>query len=260
VAEFQQAIEDAFDAWTVTDPATLLEGAVFFVADLGTPVVAADPSGVSGLNAGAEIDLLAEFQPQGFDGGFAFFYVDDTANGPLLTLTSGTSDYIGPAISGADILINNDSFHQWDLDSFQLVLTHEIGHALGLADVEVFPGPSGLNSPYFDDDYDDTSSATALATLTNSFSLLIDPFDPDSSVLMEFLGTLNTDPGLDTFGVDILMETNIPALDISAPLQNDDFAGRQFLYPLPLPEPGQEILLAAGIAGLALLGRGRIQA
>ncbi len=77
---------------------------------------------------------------------------------------------------------------------------------------------------------------------------------------MEFGGDLNGDPGLDTFGVDILMETQIPFLDLSAPLQNDDFAGRQFLYPLPLPEPGMELLLAAGIAGLALLGRGRMRA
>lgn len=37
------------------------------------------------------------------------------------------------------------------------------------------------DSRFYDDNYDGSSPATALATLTNSFAHLIDPFDPDNS-------------------------------------------------------------------------------
>jgi hypothetical protein len=61
----------------------------------------------------------------------------------------------------------------------------------------------------------------------------------------------NGDPGFDTPGVEILMESAISGFFIGNPnpLQNDDFAGRQFLYPtFPVPEPATMAALALGAA------------
>ncbi len=40
-------------------------------------------------------------------------------------------------------------------------------------------------------------------------------------------------------------------------LQNDDVAGRQFLYPVPLPEPGTGLMLFFGMVTLSALARTR---
>jgi PEP-CTERM motif len=199
------------------------------------------------VNSGAEIDLIVEtphYDPSYLAS--VIFFVDVSSFHDI-TLTSGTTDYAGFAISGADIRINPAAF--WTLDEFQLVLTHEIGHALGFADDEVSPGNLGLFSPWLDDDYDGSTSASALATLTNSFALAIDPYDPDATPLLRIPSDLNSDPGLDTPGVDILMESETSrSLAVANPvLQADDFAGRQFLYP-HVPEPG-----SAGLLGLAAI-------
>lgn len=65
VAEFQGTVEQAFGAWTSTDPETGLNTSLSFVADLSTPAVdePGDPGNILsflGLNDGAEIDLFAE--------------------------------------------------------------------------------------------------------------------------------------------------------------------------------------------------------
>lgn len=39
-------------------------------------------------------------------------------------------------------------------------------------------------------------------------------------------------------------------------MQNDDFAGRQFLYPFVVPEPAALPLVAFGLAALAMRRRG----
>jgi hypothetical protein len=259
-AELRSAVHAAFAAWTVTDPATGLGTSLSFVEDLATEVW--DNTGdlnnfgtFVGANFGAEIDLIVETTHR--DPGYlaSVIFSVELPSFHDITLTSGTTDYAGLAITGADIHIN--PIYSWGLEDFQLVLTHEIGHALGFADAEVFPGAQGLFTPWFDDDFDGTDSATALATLTNSFALEIDPFDPDGTPLVQVPSDLNTDPGLDTFGVDILMESEIPfGLALADPvLQNDDFAGRQFLY--PVPEPGLALLLGLAAAALPALRRGR---
>ena len=86
---------------------------------------------------------------------------------------------------------------------------------------------------FLDDNYDGTNATTARNTLTNPWAQLVDVENPSNSPLA-FYDVANGNPGVDTSGVDILMESNIPQTffdNASAALQNDDFGGRQFLYP-----------------------------
>lgn len=232
--DFRAAVEGAFAAWTVTDPVSGLGTNLAFVYD--PSLIATDDRAT-----GAEIDVLAHnFGDSGLRGNFSYARVF----GPM-TLTSGTTDYFSGIFTGADIRLNSSPTAQFTLASFKILLTHEIGHAIGLDDVDLYSGPFGY---FVDDNYDPTNSATALATLTNSFANLIDPHDPSASPLSIYT-VANGDPGLDTAGVDILMESAIrTSFFVGAPtaLQNDDFAGRQFLYPF-VPEPASVswIILAA---------------
>ena len=72
--------------------------------------------------------------------------------------------------------INNDPTALWTIPVFQAVLTHEIGHALGLGDV----GLNGVGNLFRDDNFDDFTTATVVGTLTNSWAVLIDPLDPEN--------------------------------------------------------------------------------
>ncbi|MCB9722583.1 MAG: hypothetical protein H6748_00890 [Spirochaetaceae bacterium] len=259
VADFRAAVARAFENWTVVDPVTGLPAGYHFVEDLATPAVddpgvPASPNGHVGANPGAEIDLFAETPHAGPAFG-ASVVVNVARTTDDLTLVSGTTGYPGRAIAGADIRIN--PAYVWTLEGFELLLTHEIGHALGLADLEFQPGQAGA-SAFLDDDYDPSTAASALATLTDSFSLEIDRFDPDGSPwLMAFEGDLNADPGLDTPGVELLMETEgiFDLLRERPYLQADEFAARQFLYPVSVPEPRGPLALGAGL--VALLGMAR---
>ena len=241
VSAFQQAIEDSFNAWTVNDPVSGLGTDLMFVPDLSTSVVG---TGAGGVNPnGAEIDLLAATDATlwdvGDNGTRGETFFNDV--GETVTLTSGTTDYAGSrAISGADLTINNNPGAVYSLDFFQRLLTHEIGHSIGLGDVEGDINPGA----FIDDNYDGTSSATALATLTNPIAESIDPLNPGNSPFSLFT-VPDADPGIDTVGVDILMESrglgiaSGNPIDNPFPLVNDDYAGRQFLYPVVqnTPEP-----------------------
>lgn len=254
--DFAEAIARAFEYWEVVDPATGLPAGFHFVEDLSTPAVdqaPRHPNAFFGLNAGAEIDIFAETPHAGPGFGASVVFSVDTTQDDL-TLTSGTQSYAGWAISGADIRMN--PAFVYTLRFFETLLTHEIGHALGLADLEATPLASNV-SGFLDDDYDPSTSASVIATTSNSFALLIDPADPDATPLLSFDGNMNTDPGIDTPGVSILMESeDWPEFQFAEPkLQNDDFAGRQFLY--PVPEPGTGAMLLVGIGALSLLVRVR---
>jgi hypothetical protein len=161
-----------------------------------------------------------------------------------VTLTSGTTGYASSAIFAADIKMNSNAEALWTLDWFQTILTHEIGHAIGLGDVDFPSTPVS----FIDDDFDGSTSESVLATLTNSWALLVNPYDPSASPLSLY-AVANGDPGLDTFGVHILMESHIDDafLALDPLLQNDDYGGRQFLYPWVAPEPRALVLLAAGL-------------
>jgi len=252
---FAAAIARAFEHWTIVDPETALPAAFYFVEDLATTAIDVpgnphNPNSFLGLNAGAEIDIFAETPHAGSSFAASVQFFVDTVEDDL-TLTSGTTNYPGLAISGVDIRIN--PAFVWSLNAFEVLLTHEIGHAIGLADLEA-SSIAGSVSAFLDDDYDPTSSASALATLTNSFALSIDPLDPDTSSLQSFVPDLATDPGLETAGVRLLMESDgiFDLLGADPVLQNDEFAGRQFLYPVPVPEPDSGAMLMLGFAGLVL--------
>lgn len=253
VPVFQQTIQEAFAAWTIVDPASGLGTNLSFLPDLATSVVG---TGAGGINtAGAEIDLLATLDANSWNPGDpgtraeSFF----NASGSSLTLTSGTAGYAAGAISGADITINRNPQAVYSLDVFRLLLSHEIGHALGLADVDVQSGPAGN---FIDDNYNGTSNATALATLTNSWAGLVNPLNPAASAGLSLYTVANGAPGIDTTGVNILMESEGLGGQFGNlfPLSNDDFGGRQFLYPW-IPEPASIGLL--GFAAMSIARRRR---
>ncbi len=261
--QFQLAVEQSFAAWTVTDPATGLTTALSFTPDFATTAVGVGDNMNGGLNTnGAEIDLLA------YNDGF-FWNPGNTgqqgetrfsAVGGPLTLTSGTIGYNAGAIIGSDIILNRGA--TYDLNIFRLLLSHEIGHTLGFADVDVTSGPAGT---FIDDNYDGTNDTTAAATLNNSWALLVNPLNPAASTGIGLYNVLNGQPGTKTPGVNILMESQGLGGQFGnlAPLSNDDYGGRQFLYPslnmTVVPESATFALLAtgAGLLGAVVLRRRR---
>jgi hypothetical protein len=106
---------------------------------------------------------------------------------------------------------------------------------VGLGEVDsntADPNSNPYLTEYYDDNFDDTNDATALATLTNSFADLIVPYVPDHSAGLLLCEPCADDNGCGVFelpGVNINMESD-PGENRIGP-QNDDFAGRQFLYP-----------------------------
>jgi len=261
VANFQTAVQQAFDAWKATDPVSGLGSTLAFVPDLATPVVGFN-TGSGGLDTrGAEIDLFGSTDAGSWNVGSTGNQGETRFNaiGSTVTLTSGTPNYPGStAISGADIILNDNPGAVYSLDVFRRLLTHEIGHAIGLIDVEGNINPGA----FIDDNYNGSTSATALATLTNNWVLLVNPFNPGVSVGLSRYTVPFADPGTTTPGVNILMESN--GLGIAAgnpvtnltPLSNDDYSTRQFLYPV-VPEPGTLSLIFFAIVPLVLQTRRR---
>ncbi len=255
VADFQTTVERAFAAWITPDPVSQLTTQISFTPDFGTPVVGI--AGGGGADSrGAEIDLIATTDARFWDPGNSITQGETWFNGGAgpVTLTSGTSGYAGFAITGADVMINSNPGALYTLDFFGRLLTHELGHALGLGDVENSINPGR----FIDDNYDPTNSATALATLTNSWTALVNTANPALSPLSLYT-VADGDPGVGTTGVNILMESNglgianpgNPVTNL-IPLTNDEYGIRQFLYPSTIRVPEPATLVTAGI-GLAFL-------
>ena len=240
---FGITIRQAFNAWQSVDPVTGLTTSLNFVDDSATTQVIGNGFGTVNIN-GAEIDLLASNAGDSITRATSYF----NASGHEVTLTSGTTNYSNSgAIIGADININNNQGAIYSLDFFGRLLTHEIGHALGLGDVE-FYGSNG----FIDDNYD---ANDPLGTLTNSWGLLVDPLNPAASVgLKKFTPSISA---IKTPGVNLLMESQ--GLGIAAgnpvtnkvPLTNDEYGMRQFLYPTlyaaKVPEPSSLAIFSLAI-------------
>ncbi|MCC7487422.1 MAG: hypothetical protein IT529_20810 [Burkholderiales bacterium] len=260
VSQFQTTVEQAFRAWESVDPASGFGTSIRFVWDPATQVKGISTGHGSFSREGAEIDLFGATTAFSWNAGSSgrqgetsvgVFSTFDMPN-VRVTLTSGTTNYAGTrAISGADIILNSNPQAIWSLDLFRRVLTHEIGHALGLYDTDVG------TVRFIDDNY---SAANPAGTLNNSWAAQVNPLDPAASPLSVY-----TNPSVGTAGVNLLMEhfnlgisTGNPVTSL-VPLTNDEFGVRQFLYPelAPVPEPRTYALVLAGLA--AVLGSARLR-
>jgi hypothetical protein len=216
----QAAIEGAFNAWTAIDPGTGLGTQLQFVPDFLVVPTLGDNT------TGAEIDLFGENVGSGFQG-LAMISAEGPAN---MTLTSGTVINNTLVFNGSQIQLNTNQV-QWTLDILQRTLTHEIGHTLGLDDVET----AGIRGAFIDDNFAATDAETIQATLTNSFSALIDPLAPERSVSISKYAVdrlLFDIAGPNSFAPHLLMESaGDPDATFELGLDADSFAGRQYLYP-----------------------------
>jgi hypothetical protein len=231
VEAFQTAVEQAFAAWMAVDPVSGLHTDVSFVADLSTAAVGGTTFLTHSVN-GAEIDLMARDSGESRVHAVTAF----SSSSATATLTTGMTNYPGSTIfAGVDINMNANPGALYNLDLFRRLLTHEIGHAIGLGDVEA----AETQARFIDDNFDGSTSASTLATLTNSWALVVDPHNPAASPLNLYV-VPGGDPGNDSLGVNLLMESS--GLGITGanggnpvtallPLNNDEFATRQFLYP-----------------------------
>jgi hypothetical protein len=244
--DFATIVSSAFSAWTVPDPVTGLTTDLSFVADFGTTVTF-DVGGT-----GAEIDLFASDLETSSRKGFASTWFEGWGS-DVVTLTSGVANHGASVIIGAQIEMNNNAGVLWTAGSFEQVLTHEIGHTLGLGDVDVDQdifdtnphNDDGLVSDWYDDNYDGTNATTQVASLSNSFAGMINPFNPEATVGLTRYTIAESSFYVGGAGEpNILMESDIDAV---AAMSNDDFAGRQFLYPslTAIPEPSTAVLLLA---------------
>lgn len=237
--QFGGLVDDAFNAWMSIDEDGTGSTAAFTFNMRDEEAVGNFYFGEGVLN-GAEIDLLSHPIFPLTQGGFTQRRIEYPGAGGV-TLTSGVENYGGGAIVGADIFMS--SARTWTGDEFRLVLAHELGIALGLIDVDVVDNTQQLPL-FWDDNYD---PAAVTETLTNAWSGQIDPYAPEATPGLVGYSITNDSSGFDKSGVDLLMETQLPEsfLGLANPLSADEYAGRQFLYPV-VPEADAVVLVLVG--------------
>ena len=206
VALVRAAIVDAFEAWE--------NPALHFDVTFDAPVV-------RGPDLGFEIELLAV--PMGdpvFGGEFWFGLADQArtwsdaarplSNGMLAPgwIVWGGDVFINSSlVLAASALMNDD---QERLDALQRLVTHEVGHILGL-------GHPNFGS--FDTDLDPLNA------------MPIDPSDPYANLFWQ----ANYDPTAVMAASPCGGGVNVCPVFFVKDLQPDDVAGRDALYPVPGP-------------------------
>lgn len=251
LVSFSAAVQQAFDAWATIDPVAGFRPALSFAYDSASTVEFVVGGGAN--FRGAEIDLIATTDASAWNIGSSSTQGETwvSTDPSKVRLTSGVVNYNhSSAITGADIYINSNPTAVYNLDLFRRLLTHEIGHALGLGDVETSINPG----KFIDDNF--AGNATAATTLNNSWASLVNPLDPAHSV---GLSVFNIGSATSVSGVNLLMESS--GLGIAAgnpvtnlvPLTNDEYGTRQFLYPeiSPVAEPSTWLQM---VAGASLMG------
>jgi phytoene dehydrogenase-like protein len=220
----REALARAFEAW---------ESPVLFF-DIGFEAHDVGPGA-----AGYEIDVGAVHGPTGLDQWFGrasanFFASLPSDVIPDRLLTNGTRAD-GHVINWADLSFNIDNILWFQTLApltqeqrqavIQRLIMHEVGHALGLDHVTIAP----------------ISYDTDLDPMTE---VVFDWADPYADLIV----SPNTD--LDCIMSGLNYGASFESLFFTA-LRPDDQAGRDALYPLPLPEPSRRLL---GLAGMLSVG------